>query len=1248
MLFFAILPSFTAAPLVGASVEVKCGLTDVGTTWRRGEWALDAAGAPLLPWALCAVVCRPSALAAHGICFVDGAAALAPAQPPPPRPATPSELVRLSPSATVSVRCGLGAAATLYAAGAWLARLDDDGALGRRHRLEGYEICERLCPRYALGARCAVDGVSQRRPAARVPEIVRGSGGQVPLQVVCDSEAVLRAGAATSIGVSSSGAPISAAITLWARGAWEVDENGERLAGYELCRVACAAASGGVRYAAPRCRVDGVVHARPAAAAPVPLRRGDAAAVVDAVDAVTGTVDVVCGVDDRAAAAVAAATLAAVARWRRGTWAADANGRALGGYEICRRVCPSGAAATLEWSGKGCVVDGAWYARPPQPRQLYVTSVAVECPVRVRGRRRRSADAGDGDGDVAVAVAPRWITAGDWLFSKELVGYGACVAACGAPLVDRHRRRAAPLLDPSAWRPASCRVNGIVRRAPRRDAARLPVALRTAVVKAELLDPLAGERCAAGCVHGVCVGNVCRCEPGWSLPRGAATSSGVGGGEQCSVPAACPPGCSSHGECWRGKCLCEAGWAGPACAATTCLRGCSGAGVCQHGVCHCFPGFKGRSCAISNPCPDEQLDLEARGLIAGGAKSGLTSWSWSGSSGGGSAAEHGCSGHGRCAWGRCFCDEQWSGEACSEPSRCPRDCSQRGICTGGRCLCNVGFGGEDCATLVLAAPSRAAGTELVSSPGADRCPFGCGVNGLCLLGKCLCRPGYSGRTCGDGGGAACATEERSDGGCSGHGVCKGVKCFCLPGWIGARCDEQRPCPSDCSGRGVCFVGQCLCAPSFTGTACETPASCPSSCNGRGICHAGRCLCEPGFVGVACGAIGPRAIDDARHRPRGGLLTRAGARGASASRSCNETSASAREGGSGGAHATACSGHGQCSFGHCLCDLGWAGSICDEFQARCANDCWGRGVCVATKIASVDGGGGVKSPLRFAGASLRGGGGRGRRSLLVRSSKKLQQQALLPTLRPVLDWLTARGRCFCNPGFTGADCSTALPCAGEGDAGCGSHGICTHGRCFCEEGFDGAGCERQRSNISELALAVAQRRGAGADSLSVAALRCPNACSMHGICVKGACVCEEGFGGVECSIRFVEFGSAGAKGAVALSAVVVGGVCTTGGCGTHGVCVLGKCICHPGYGGRMCGVRVSVECPVACSGHGVCSYGVCFCDFGFEGMWKMRKRARREWRFVAHSFEVFASLTNSPSLSSLSLLSLSLSPTHTRC
>lgn len=144
-------------------------------------------------------------------------------------------------------------------------------------------------------------------------------------------------------------------------------------------------------------------------------------------------------------------------------------------------------------------------------------------------------------------------------------------------------------------------------------------------------------------------------------------------------------------------------------------------------------------------------------------------------------------------------------------------------------------------------------------------------------------------------------------------------------------------------------------------------------------------------------------------------------------------------------------------------------------------------------------------------------------------------------------LCVAGRCFCNPGFSGADCSQAVGCPGD----CNAHGSCLHGKCFCEPGYSGADC-----------------------SVEVA---CPAQCSGNGLCSRGLCFCEPGWSGADCSAATL----------------------CPGDCSRNGVCFRGACLCNPGWSGVDCSQKQA--CPNNCSGHGVCSFGRCFCDVGWAGV-----------------------------------------------
>ncbi|XP_078687345.1 usherin-like isoform X3 [Branchiostoma floridae x Branchiostoma belcheri] len=135
-----------------------------------------------------------------------------------------------------------------------------------------------------------------------------------------------------------------------------------------------------------------------------------------------------------------------------------------------------------------------------------------------------------------------------------------------------------------------------------------------------------------------------------------------------------------------------------------------------------------------------------------------------------------------------------------------------------------------------------------------------------------------------------------------------------------------------------------------------------------------------------------------------------------------------------------------------------------------------------------------------------------------------------------------GRCVCDEGFTGDDCSErACP------DNCKDRGDCVNGVCVCKPGFTGADCS-QRACVPD--------------------------CGDRGRCVDGVCQCEPGFEGPTCTSRSCP-----------------------GNCMGRGVCVDGVCQCEPAFTGPDCS---SPSCPNDCFGRGVCVDGVCQCEPGYFG------------------------------------------------
>jgi hypothetical protein len=138
-------------------------------------------------------------------------------------------------------------------------------------------------------------------------------------------------------------------------------------------------------------------------------------------------------------------------------------------------------------------------------------------------------------------------------------------------------------------------------------------------------------------------------------------------------------------------------------------------------------------------------------------------------------------------------------------------------------------------------------------------------------------------------------------------------------------------------------------------------------------------------------------------------------------------------------------------------------------------------------------------------------------------------------------------CKCRPGFTGSDCSVKQ-CLGtfcyfdsfsmdQRCVECSSNGSCkADGTCECQEGWTGTDCSTSvcKNGCSGVCLEQYQFPlhqcvcGPGRSGLDCSDQLCLNACSGRGTCTSsGACECEIGFHGEDCSVY--AFSAAGAQG-----------------------------------------------------------------------------------------------------------------------
>ncbi|XP_071744523.1 teneurin-m isoform X2 [Lepeophtheirus salmonis] len=209
-----------------------------------------------------------------------------------------------------------------------------------------------------------------------------------------------------------------------------------------------------------------------------------------------------------------------------------------------------------------------------------------------------------------------------------------------------------------------------------------------------------------------------------------------------------------------------------------------------------------------------------------------------------------------------------------------------------------------------------------------------------------------------------------------------------------------------------------------------------------------------------------------------------------------------------------------------------------------------------------------------------------------------------------------GRCQCEAGFDGMDCSQSvcpMLCSGQGDyingecvchpgwkgkecslrheeclvPDCSGHGQCKDGSCICMIGYTGEFCEKVDCPdpncgghgfcVSGTCICKKGWRGGGCNELDDDARQCLPDCSSHGRfdIDSQKCVCASGWTGEDCSLR----------------------VCGLD-CGTHGRCEDTKCVCDSGWKGLRCQDK---DCDPRCSLHGQCKNGTCLCVTGWNGV-----------------------------------------------
>ena len=642
--------------------------------------------------------------------------------------------------------------------------------------------------------------------------------------------------------------------------------------------------------------------------------------------------------------------------------------------------------------------------------------------------------------------------------------------------------------------------------------------------------------------------------------------------------------CAGHGTCADEKCTCSKGWGSgwssksgstpddPLCEYTSCPDECSHQGRCIRGVCYCEPGFSGLNCAdavCGEVCNGEhEYPLEHNG--SGKCECACT-FGWEGKGCTkkiAPACPDDCGEHGTCDLDKCTCMSDWSGEFCEIPP-CPTElkgvsCTGRGTCLESQlCECDEKFTGKAC--------------ELLSCVHKNDCS----EHGICNNGTCACNAGW--------GGVDCATEVYPDCplGCSGVGECKKGKCFCPPGYYGDACQKTyNMCtPENCNGHGTCNITVCLCNPGWKGDSCDVEIkTCPDGCSNQGTCDTvtGMCSCHEGFTGLGCG-----------------------------DKACLD----------------GC-GHGTCKNGTCSCDPSWEGPKCS--QRTCPDGCSGHGTCMPSLKEEPPF---CKCETDYSGSAceISAGGcmvdmGKGRDpeqcaghgycetndfcSCFVGwdPNNECKTQLCDPADCSGHGVCQDSGKCDCHNGWLGEGCDTkACPRGAQGGALCSGHGSCNDATkdCECEAGWCGENCgDVKKVDFPEGCMSFDATNSA--------------MCSGHGACrqlpsppgapPQGQCMCDDRWGGADCSVQHCLDDCSGRGKCDQLLTCQCnegyGGeackekTCSKKGC-VNGECMDGFCKCNKRWSGEDCSDEL---CPGNCNGHGTCDGDVsCQCVAGYTGL-----------------------------------------------
>ena len=208
-----------------------------------------------------------------------------------------------------------------------------------------------------------------------------------------------------------------------------------------------------------------------------------------------------------------------------------------------------------------------------------------------------------------------------------------------------------------------------------------------------------------------------------------------------------------------------------------------------HGRAYVFGG-----CLLAQQCYNDMLTLEPQkgSLVCGG---------------------NDCSGHGVCRTYKsksankdvaskihsCACDPGFTGEDCSEKTRCPSDCSGHGFCKNNfQCACTDGWTLKDC-SLRVTCPGVYRDKKTLTKPELKNL-----LHYDFTQDEITALDGDATSLLDTGGNKNSSTKGKVFLQCAGHGSCReDGHCECIEGYYGTNCNLNRVCPNECSGHGVC-------------------------------------------------------------------------------------------------------------------------------------------------------------------------------------------------------------------------------------------------------------------------------------------------------------------------------------------------------------------------------------------------------------------------------------------------------------